>query len=99
MKKLALTAAALGQQTDGLSVREAAMAAIKAVAQLIADVGLPTTWASFGKKEDIPKVVEMMTDCPWITAFYGWAKRKMTKEAATELVTRSYEGSIGKGIF
>lgn len=99
MNKLALIASKMGQKTEGMNTREAAMSAILAVKQLILDVGLPTTWASFGKREDIPRLVSMMTDCPWITAFYNWSKRKMTKEAATELVTRSFEGKIGIGIF
>jgi len=99
MEKLAQIAVALGQNTTGLSVREAAVSAILAVKQLITDVGLPLSWAQYGSREDIPRVVDMMTNCDWITAFYLWAKRKMTKEAATEFVTRSYEGRIGAGIF
>lgn len=99
MEKMALMAGKLGQNTEGMSVRQAAESAIFAVKQLITDVGLPLTWAQFGSKEDIPKLVDMMTDCPWITAFYLWSKRKMTREVATELVTRSYEGRIGDGIF
>ncbi|MCC9293594.1 iron-containing alcohol dehydrogenase [Clostridium sp. WLY-B-L2] len=99
MEKMARIATALGQNTSGMSVREAAKSAIFAVKQLIIDVGLPLTWAQFGSRDDIPKLVDLMTNCPWITAFYLWSKRKMTKEAATELVTRSYEGRIGEGIF
>jgi alcohol dehydrogenase len=99
MEKMARMATALGQNTAGMNVRQAAQAAIYAVKQLLEDVGVPITWAPFGKKEDIPKLTVMMTESPWITAFYGWAKRPMTKEAATELLTRSYEGRIGEKLY
>ncbi len=94
MEKMARMATALGQNTTGMSTREAAQSAIEAVVQLMADINVPTTWQPFGKKEDMPKMLEMMTECPWITAFYGWAKRPMTKEAAAELLRRSYEGDV-----
>lgn len=99
MEKLALIAKALGQKTDGLTTREAAISSIFAVEQLFKDINVPLSWASYGKKEDIPKLVEIMTESPWITAFYGWSKRPMTKEAAKELLERSYEGCIGKPLY
>lgn len=99
MEKMARMATALGQNTAGMSVRQAAQTAIIAVKQLLEDIGVPLTWAQFGKKEDIPKLIEMMTESPWITAFYGWAKRPMTKEAAAELLTRSYEGRICEKLY
>ncbi|SMB99032.1 alcohol dehydrogenase [Thermanaeromonas toyohensis ToBE] len=99
MEKLARIAAALGQNISGMNIRQAAQAAVYAVKQLLEDVGLPTTWAPFGKKEDIPKLADMMVESPWITAFYGWCKRKMTREAAVELLTRSYEGRLGEKLY
>ncbi|RKO67573.1 iron-containing alcohol dehydrogenase [Desulfofundulus salinus] len=99
MEKLARIAVALGQNTAGMSVRQAAQAAVQAVKQLLEDVGLPTTWAPFGKKEDIPMLAGMMVESPWITAFYGWSKRPMTREAAVELLTRSYEGRLGDKLY
>ncbi|SHF54750.1 Iron-containing alcohol dehydrogenase [Desulforamulus putei DSM 12395] len=99
MEKMALIAKALGQNIDGMNLRQAAQAGVDGVKQLLTDIGIEPTWAPFGKKEDIPMLVEMMTDCPWITAFYGWAKRPMTKEAATELLTRSYEGRLGDKLY
>lgn len=99
MHKLARIAIALGQNTTGMSVRHAAQAAVYAVKQLLEDVSLPTNWSSFGQKEDIPKLAEMMVKSPWITAFYGYAKRPMTKESATELLTRSYEGRLGDKLY
>ncbi|MQL52625.1 iron-containing alcohol dehydrogenase [Desulfofundulus thermobenzoicus] len=99
MEKLARIAVALGQNTAGMSVRQAAQAAVYAVKQLTEDVGIPTTWAPFGKKEDIPKLADMMAESPWITAFYGWSKRPMTREAAVELLTRSYEGRLGDKLY
>ncbi|AEF94784.1 Alcohol dehydrogenase [Desulfotomaculum nigrificans CO-1-SRB] len=99
MEKMALMAKALGQKTDGMTVREAAQAAVYGVKQLLEDVGITPSWAPFGKKEDIPMLAEMMTESPWITAFYGWSKRPMTKEAAVELLTRSYEGRLGDRLY
>lgn len=99
MEKMALIAKALGQNIEGMSLRQAAQAAVDGVKQLLLDIGIEPTWATFGKKEDIPMLAEMMTDCPWITAFYGWAKRPMTREAATELLTRSYEGRLGDKLY
>jgi len=97
--KLARIATTLGQNTSGMSVRQAAQAAVYAVKQLIEDVGLSTTWAPLGKKEDIPMLTGMMVESPWITAFYGWSKRSMTREAAAELLTRSYEGRLGENLY
>lgn len=99
MEKMARMATALGQNTAGMSVRQAAQSAVYAVKQLFEDINLPITWAQFGKKEDIPKLTDMMVESPWITAFYGWSKRKMTREAAMELLTRSYEGRIGEALY
>ncbi|BAF58665.1 alcohol dehydrogenase [Pelotomaculum thermopropionicum SI] len=99
MEKLARIAVAMGQNTAGMSVRQAAQTAVFAVKQLIEDVKLPITWAKYGKKEDIPKLTDMMVESPWITAFYGWSKRKMTREAALELLTRSYEGRLGEALY
>ncbi|MGB9662791.1 MAG: iron-containing alcohol dehydrogenase [Moorellaceae bacterium] len=99
MEKLALIAEALGQNTAGMTVRQAAQAAVYAVKQLLEDVGLPSTWAPFGKKEDIPKLADMMVESPWITAFYGWCKRSMTRDAAVELLTRSFEGRLGEKLY
>lgn len=99
MEKLASIAVALGQDVAGMSVRQAAQAAVYAVKQLLEDIGLPPTWAPFGDKGDIPKLADMMVESPWITAFYGWCKRAMTREAAVELLTRSYEGRLGEKLY
>ncbi|KUK31142.1 MAG: Alcohol dehydrogenase [Thermoanaerobacterales bacterium 50_218] len=92
--KLSLVAAMLGVNTYGWSVREAAKAAIRVVKQLLEDVGLPTSWAGYGKQEDIPKLAEIMMENPSITIFYRWCKRKMTIESAQELLTKSYTGEL-----
>lgn len=97
LEKLARMAAVLGQHASGMSTRQAALAAIHAVRQLLADAGLPTDWSRWGRKEDIPALAEMMVKSPWITAFYGYAKRPMSEDAAAELLRRSYEGRIGEG--
>jgi alcohol dehydrogenase len=52
VEKFALIAAALGEQVDGLSSREAAERAVAAVKQLSQDVGLPPGWAYYGVKDE-----------------------------------------------
>ena len=98
MEKLVEIGAAMGVKVEGLSNRDAALATIMHVKQFIVDVGLPYKWDHIGKREDFPKIIEMMSDCFWITAFYLWGERTITKEIATELVERSFTGRIGDGI-
>lgn len=93
--KMVRLAAALGEKKDGLSKRDVAGLAITAVKQLFEDIGLPTTWSSFGKKEDIPKLAEMMVKNTSITTFYRWCKRQMTMETATQLLHSSYKDYTG----
>lgn len=95
MEKLARIARLLGRNTDGLSTFEAAKLAVTAVKELFELIQVPLTWAQYGTKDDFERLIDMMVNCPWITAFYGWCKRPMTRAAAEQLVVRSYEGLIG----
>ena len=99
MDKLGQIAAALGRNTCSMTKREAAQDAAYAVKQLLEDVGLPTTWAPYGKKEDIPKLTDLMLGDMRIAGMFGGAKRQtITREAAIEIFTRSYEGRLGDKI-
>jgi alcohol dehydrogenase class IV len=99
MDKLARIAEALGVNTRGMSRRQAAQASVYAVKQLLEDVGLPTTWAAYGKKEDIPRLSALMLGDMRIAGMFGGAKRgMMSKNAAEELFLRSYEGRLGEAI-
>lgn len=58
-ERFADIAAALGEVTEGLSEREAAMLAIESIEALAQDVGIPKSLAELGVKEqDIPTMVE-----------------------------------------
>jgi len=96
--RLKLIAEAMGEDVTALKEREAAYKGIYAVRQLIEDVGLPTTLKEVGvKKEDIPGLAETSVTSPWITVFWDYYTfRKMTKENATELLERMWEGRLGK---
>jgi len=96
--RLKLIAEAMGEDVTGLNERAAAYKGIYAVRQLIEDVGLPTTLKELRvKKKDIPELAETMVTSPWITVFWDYYTfRKMTKENATELLERMWEGRLGK---
>lgn len=51
MGKMTLIAAALGLQTEGLSNREASIAAVNELFNIVQDVGIPTTLKEFGINE------------------------------------------------
>lgn len=93
---LARIAVAMGEDIKGLSTRETAYKGIYAVRHLIEDLGLPTTLKEVGDKKDLPKLVELFTTSPWITAFFDFCKRKTTKEDATKLFENMWEGKLGK---
>jgi alcohol dehydrogenase class IV len=80
---LANIAEAMGEDTSGLTNREAAYASIDAVKELIKDVGLPTTLKEVGvMKEDLPILAEKAVTNPWIKVMFSYAIRDMTKEVA-----------------
>jgi alcohol dehydrogenase class IV len=56
-EKYANIARFLGQNVDGLTVGEAAQMSVKAIKDLIKDVGVPTSITEFGvRQEDIPRL-------------------------------------------
>jgi alcohol dehydrogenase len=57
MEKMARLASAMGVHTDGLSKREAAIEGVRALSQIVKDVGIPHTIKEFGiKEEDIERL-------------------------------------------
>ncbi|MBP1932367.1 iron-containing alcohol dehydrogenase [Ammoniphilus resinae] len=59
LEKFAEVARAMGEQVEGLSLREAAEQAVRAMAQLSVDVGIPTDLKQVGvKQEDIAGLAE-----------------------------------------
>jgi len=56
VEKYAAVASAMGEKVDGLSALDASKAAVKAVRQLIEDLGIPSRLRDVGaRKEDFPK--------------------------------------------
>jgi alcohol dehydrogenase len=89
--RLAAIAEAMGVDTTGLTLRQAAYAAVDAVSELIEDVGLPTTLKEVGiKKEDLPKLAEQAVTIPWIKVMFSYAIRDMTKETALKFLEEIY---------
>lgn len=59
LEKFKSIAAAMGENLEGLTLREAAEAAVKSVYHLVEDVGVPKTLPEVGiTKEDFPPIVE-----------------------------------------
>jgi alcohol dehydrogenase class IV len=59
LEKFALVAKALGENIEGLSLRDAAEVAVRAMAKLSRDVGIPSTLSEVGVTEnDIPALAE-----------------------------------------
>lgn len=87
MQKYADIAAAMGEPTAGLSVREAARRAVGAVRQLVADVALPARLSQVGVDErDIPTLAEMaMKD-----VVIGTNPRTPTTAEVAELYRRAF---------
>jgi alcohol dehydrogenase class IV len=99
--RLRLVAEAMGEQTSGLSVREAAYRGAYAVKRLIEDVGLPTTLQEASReygmnKEDLPRLAKSMVTIPWIKMLFDSAIRTMNEEIALQLLTRTWEGTMGQ---
>lgn len=90
-EKLAIIAEAMGVNTTGMTLKQAAYAAVDAVDELIDDVGLPTTLKEVGiKKEDLPDLAEQAVSIPWIKIMFSYAIRDMTKEIALKFLEEIY---------
>lgn len=100
--RLKLIAEAMGEDTYGLTEKEAAYSGIHAVKKLIVDVGLPTTLLEASKeygikKDDLPKLAKNMVTIPWIKVFFDFFTiRAMTEDIALQLLTKMWDGNIGE---
>ena len=89
--RLAAIAEAMGVDTTGMTLKQAANSAVDAVAELIEDVGLPTTLREVGvRREDLPRLAEQAVTIPWIKVMFSYAIRDMTKELALEFLEEIY---------
>jgi alcohol dehydrogenase len=89
--RLAAIAEAMGVDTTGMTLKQAANSAVDAVAELIEDVGLPTTLREVGvRREDLSKLAEQAVTIPWIKVMFSYAIRDMTKELALEFLEEIY---------
>jgi alcohol dehydrogenase len=95
---LAHLASVMGEDTSGLSLREAAYKGIYATKELIEDVGLPVALKGVEgvDRKDIPEIVELFKTSPRIAAFFNFCKRKMTEENAIRLFEKMWNGMLGK---
>jgi alcohol dehydrogenase class IV len=90
-EKLAIIAEAMGVDTTGMTIKQAAYTAVDAVYELIEDVGLPTTLKEVGiKREDLPSLAEQAVTIPWIKVMFSYAIRDMTKETALKFLEEIY---------
>jgi alcohol dehydrogenase class IV len=86
LPKFAIIAELLGENIEGLSVREAAMCAVEALRTLTEDVKIPMRLSNFGIKEkDIPQLAEGVMK---VTRLLANNPRQMTIEDAQEIYRR-----------
>jgi alcohol dehydrogenase class IV len=90
--RLAEVAVALGEDVSGLSEREAAYAAVYAVAQLNEDLGIPLSLEELGaSKGDIPAMADEMMR---ITRLLAFNPRSICSDDALRLYERMWEGAF-----
>lgn len=87
---------AMGEDARGLTRREAAYKVMHRTRTLIKELGLPTALKDVGKRDDIPRLVTLFTESPWITGIFNNCMRRMTKENAQKLFDNIFEGRLGK---
>ncbi|NWF53449.1 MAG: iron-containing alcohol dehydrogenase [Syntrophaceae bacterium] len=88
IKELAAVAKALGENVDGLSLREAAFKSIPAVSALIRDIGLPTRMRDIGVKEkDIRPMAEATMQ---VTRLLRSNPRRVSVESLEEIYKRAF---------
>ena len=78
LNKFAVIAETLGEDVDGLSVREAAEVSVDAVRTLCEDVGVPTTLRELDI--DASVIPELAEAAARITRILDFNPRRMTKE-------------------
>lgn len=89
--KFAKVAQVAGENIYGLSLVESAEKAIKAMAMLAADVGIPHSLKDVGvKPEDFPALAEVALQ----HGAMNWNPRKMTKEDILRIYEQAYEGIL-----
>ncbi len=88
LERFAKIAAALGENLDGLSLRDAADRAVDAVMQLCQDVGIVTRL----KELDIPEeaIYEMAAAAMKVTRLLSINPRQVTEEAARQIYRDAY---------
>jgi len=92
-EKLALIASHLGEDTCGLSVREAAQKAIKAVRTLVEDVELPKSLKEVNiPRTDIQKIAKLIIKEQEHWFLPDLNPRKLTMENVTALIEKMWEG-------
>jgi len=92
-------AAAMGEDINDLSMREAAYKGIYAVRKLLEDLNLLTSLSMVkgADKKDLAEIVEILTENPRAyPAFADDCKRKMTKEDVKKFLEKMWEGKLGK---
>ena len=86
--RFAELARAMGENTDGLSTRDAAELAIKGMRQMAADVGIPTSIKAIGAK---PADFEMMAENALKDGNAFSNPRKATKAEIVALFQKAYD--------
>lgn len=86
--RFAALARAMGENTDGLSTRDAAELAIKGMRQMAADVGIPTSIKAIGAK---PADFEMMAENALKDGNAFSNPRKATKAEIVALFQKAYD--------
>lgn len=94
--RLALIASAMGEDIRGLTKREAAIKAVKAVENLLIDVEIPISLRELNvPKEDIPKLVDdLINGRTNQIPLLDKNPRKTTKESLLKIYGRMWEGKI-----
>ncbi|MFQ5692559.1 MAG: iron-containing alcohol dehydrogenase [Nitrospinota bacterium] len=89
LEKFAAIAEVLGEEVEGLSLRDAAEASVDAVRTLCEDVGVPTTLRELNV--DASAIPELAEAASQITRLLDFNPRRMTKED----IARVYERATG----
>ena len=89
LEKFAIIAEILGEDIEGLSLREAAETAVDAVRTLCEDVGIPTTLKELDISSDaIPELSEAAS---MITRILDFNPRRITKKEIIQIYERAAE--------
>ena len=89
LEKFAIIAEILGEDTEGLSLREAAETAVDAVRTLCEDVGIPTTLKELDISSDaIPELSEAAS---MLTRILDFNPRRITKKEIIQIYERAAE--------